>query len=104
VKLYHTTDAAEAILANGFRDSSGSYGLVDAQERPFMLTGVFVSDQIMSINEGATGEDVVEVIITDDFDLDSWELIEEGKPYREWCVPAELLNRFSRRLLTDEEI
>jgi hypothetical protein len=55
VKLYHTTDAAEAILANGFRDSSGSYGLVDAQERPFMLTGVFVSNKIVDINEGATG-------------------------------------------------
>jgi hypothetical protein len=45
VKLYHTTDAAVAILANGFRDSSGSYGLVDAQERPFILTGVFISDR-----------------------------------------------------------
>jgi hypothetical protein len=36
VKLYHTTDAAEAILANGLRDSYGSYGLTDAQGRPFM--------------------------------------------------------------------
>jgi len=44
------------------------------------------------------------VTITDDLDLDEWELVEEGKPYREWCVPAELLNRFPRRLLTDEEI
>jgi hypothetical protein len=54
-------DAAETILANGFRDSYGSYGLVDAQERPFMLTGVFVSDQIMTINEGAIGDDVLEL-------------------------------------------
>jgi hypothetical protein len=30
----------------------------------------------------------------------------EGVPTtgREWCVPEELLNRFPRRLLTDEEI
>lgn len=104
MKLYHTTDAAETILANGFRDSSGSYGLTDAQERPFMLTGVFVSNEILDVNEGATGDDVLELTLPDDFDLDYWELIEEGKPYREWCVPAELLNRFPRRLLTDEEI
>ena len=45
-----------------------------------------------------------EVTIPDDVDFDDYELIEEGMPYREWCVPAELLNRFPRRLLTDEEI
>jgi hypothetical protein len=33
-------------------------------------------------------------------------LMREGVPTtgREWCVPEELLNRFPRRLLTDEEI
>jgi hypothetical protein len=69
-----------------------------------MLTGVFVSNKILDVNEGATGDDVLELTLPDDFDLDYWELIEEGKPYREWCVPGELLNRFPRRLLTDEEI
>jgi hypothetical protein len=64
------------------------------------LTGVFVGDQIMTINEGPTGDDVIEPTLPDDFDLDYWELIEEGKPYREWCVPAEVLNRFPRRLLS----
>ena len=84
-----------AILTNGFRDSSGRDGLADARERPFILTGAFVSsDHPLSMQEGATGEDVLEAIITADFDLDSSELIEEGKRYREWCVPAELLNRF----------
>ena len=116
MKLYHRTDAAEAILANGFRNSTGSYGLVDDQGRPFMLTGVFVSDHPLSMHEGATGEDVLRVIIPDDFDIDDWELPEfpedgelpelpeDVKTYREWCLPAELLNRFPRRLLTDEEI
>ena len=47
---------------------------------------------------------MIELTVSDDFDLDYWELIEEGKRYREWCVPAEVLNRFPRRLLTDEEI
>ncbi|HVD81694.1 MAG TPA: hypothetical protein VNB87_14295 [Propionibacteriaceae bacterium] len=29
-----------------------------------------------------------------DLDLDEYEIVEEGKPYRVWCVPAEVLNRF----------
>jgi hypothetical protein len=32
VKLYHATSAAQAIFANGFRDSYGSYGVADAVE------------------------------------------------------------------------
>ena len=39
----------------------------------------------------------------DDVDFDDYELIEEGKGYRAWCVPSELLNQFPRRLLTDKE-
>ena len=33
----------------------------------------------MSINEGATGDDVLELTLRDDLDLDDYELIEEGK-------------------------
>ena len=33
----------------------------DAQKRPFMLTGIFVSNKILDINEGATGDDVLEL-------------------------------------------
>jgi hypothetical protein len=36
---------------------------------------------------------VFEVTIPDDVDFDDYELIEEGKGYREWCVPSELLNQ-----------
>jgi hypothetical protein len=42
---------------------------------------------------------VFEVTIPDDLDLDEYEILEEGKPYREWIVPAQLLNQFPRRLL-----
>ena len=82
---YHTTDAAERILDHGFRDSTGSYGL------SFELTGVFLGDSPMDINEGATGNQVLRVEFPDDVDLDDFELVEDGKPYREWCVPAELI-------------
>lgn len=37
-------------------------------------------------------------------DLDEFELVQEGMPYREWCVPAELLNTCARlRILNEEE-
>jgi hypothetical protein len=85
VKLYHTTDAGRAILEKGFRDHSGSYG------------------HILSMNDGPTGDDVLELTLPDDLGLDSWGIIEEDKRYREWCVPTELLNRFPRRLMTDDE-
>ena len=42
MKYYHATSAAQAILADGFRDWSGSYGLRDVEGTPLILTGVFI--------------------------------------------------------------
>lgn len=47
---FHTTDAAKEILRNGFRDSTGSYMFAN-----LVLTGVWLGDQIMDIDEGAVG-------------------------------------------------
>ena len=69
-----------------------------------VLSGVFLSDVPLDINEGATGEDLIEVTLPEKVDLSGYELVEDGKPYREWCVPAELLNaRALLRLLTEDE-
>jgi hypothetical protein len=103
---YHTTDAAEAILANGFRDATGSYGFVN-----FELTGVFLADMPVDVNEGAKGEQVLRVEVPDDVDLAEYGLIEEGgtaasgRPegsYREWCVPAALVNTHATVTLMSE--
>jgi hypothetical protein len=48
---YHTTDQAEAILRDGFRDGTGSFMLAG-----LTLTGVFVSRWPVDCNEGANGE------------------------------------------------
>ena len=69
---YHTTDAAEVILRDGFRDATGSYGFVD-----FELTGVWLGDSPMDVNEGAKGDQVLRVEFPDDVDLGDFELIEE---------------------------
>jgi hypothetical protein len=97
---YHTTDAADAILRHGFRDATGSYMLVK-----FELTGVWLGDSPMDINEGATGDQVLKVEFPDDVDLDGFEVVEEDKPYREWCVPAALINaRATVTLMNEDEV
>ena len=75
------------ILRHAFRDATGSYMLIDHE-----LTGVFLSDTPLDINEGAQGDQVLMVEFLDDVDVDDFELVEEGEPYRKWCVPAALIN------------
>jgi hypothetical protein len=94
---YHTTDAAAAILGHGFRDATGSYLGLAAWE----LAGVFLGDRLMDVNEGAKGDEVLQVEFPDDVDLGDFELIEEHKPYREWCVPAALINEQATVTLID---
>jgi hypothetical protein len=98
VIVYHRTDAADAILRDGFRDSEGSYGFAT-----LTLRGVFLSDVPLDVNEGATGDQLLAVTVPDDVDLDDFELIQEGAPYREWCVPAALVNERCSSELTDDE-
>lgn len=95
---FHTTDAAEEILHNGFRDTTGSYMFAG-----LLLTGVWLGDQIMDINDGAVGDQVLRVEFLDDVVLDDFEVVEEGKPYREWCVPAALINAQATVTLMDAE-
>jgi hypothetical protein len=98
VKLYHTTDSAETILTDGFRDGSGWYGMAT-----HVVTGVFFADQPVAVNEGAVGDQVIEATLPDDVDPDRFELVEEGKPYREWCIPALVNERGSIRMPPDDE-
>lgn len=97
---YHVTDAAEAILCDGFRDTTGSYMIVGLE-----LTGLWLSDRPLDSNEGTKGGQILQVELPDDIDLGDFEVIEEGKPYREWCVPADLINTHGTvTLLSDHEL
>jgi hypothetical protein len=88
--VYHSTTEAMAkeIIQNGFRDSKATYG-TDLE-----WIGVFVCDKPLDVNEGAKGSTVLRITlpVTED-ELAPYEWAEEGKPFREWCVPASLLNR-----------
>lgn len=93
MQLYHTTtsEAAANIGCEGFRDGTGIYGAT--RER----TGVWLANQPLSVNEGAKGFTllVVELDLPDD-EIACYELIEVGKPYREFCIPADMVNRSGR--------
>lgn len=72
---YHTTDAAQEILRQGFRDAEGSYMF-----RALTLRGVFPAGTPADINDGATGDDVLEVTFPDDVDLSDHAIVDDGRP------------------------
>lgn len=85
-KFYHrtTSDAARPILAEGFRDWP---------DDELEIEGVWLSDRPVDCNEGAKGDTLLAVSLQiDDEAADSYEVVEDEKPYREWCFPSALIN------------
>jgi hypothetical protein len=84
IVFHRTTEvAARAILAEGFRDARGSYGL------PIVLQGVFVSDRPVDCNEGAKGDALLSIeLAASENELVDFEIVEDGKTWREWIVPC----------------
>lgn len=100
MKTYHRTsdDAARAILSEGFRDSTGFYGT------PNRYTGVWLSDQPLDSNEGTQEGPVLEVTLAlTEEAMARYEWVQEQLHYREWLMPAALINQHSSVRLVDEE-
>ncbi len=89
--LYHRTNAGAAILADGFRDGTGSY----MTDRTF--SGVWLSDQPLDEDEGASGSTLLSIDVPEATVVE-FEWIEEGKGYREFLVPAAVVNQFRSTL------
>ena len=90
VALYHRTSrqAARAILTRGFRDTSGYYGTARR------TSGMWLSDRPLNSNEGTSEGVLLRVILrVSGRELHKYEWREAGKPYREWQMPAVLVNR-----------
>jgi hypothetical protein len=86
-RFYHRTsaEAADVILVSGFKDCT---------HRELNIRGVWLSNIPLDSNEGATEGPLLQVVLTLPADkMDAWEVVEEGKPYREWCIPAKVVNR-----------
>ncbi len=87
--VYHRTslDAAVSILKGGFKNATSTY-LVRSEH-----TGVWVSDCERDPTGGALGDALLTVsTVFSESDLDAFEWVEDDKPYREWLIPAHLLN------------
>jgi hypothetical protein len=94
--LYHRTNAAAAILSEGFRDGGGTFLTTE------WWTGVWLSNVPLDGNEGADGDTLLRLELPEQMIAD-YEVIEDGKPYREWLVPARLINEKAGGLCVVEE-
>jgi hypothetical protein len=88
VRLFHVTSskAAREILRSGFKDGAQAVGIEG-------MRGVWLSDRPLDANEGIT-DDTAVLAVTFDVPLDRlafYELVEDDKPYREWCIPASVI-------------
>lgn len=88
--LYHRTYAAEAIIRDGFHDGAGN------SLRPDVVAGVFVSDQPLDERDGALGNVVLVVSGVPEEAVARFEWLrpENMRSFREFVVPAAVLNRF----------
>jgi hypothetical protein len=87
--LYHRTsrESAKQIQADGFRDGVGNYLTENSH------SGVWLSNVPLDENEGASGDVLLEITVSlTEADVSKYEWAEEGKGYREFLIPAELLN------------
>src|SRR5262245_19846428 len=92
---YHRTYHADEILTGGFRDGTGLY--LTSQER----SGVWLSDRPLDANEGARGDTLLRLEIPD-YVLTPYEWVEDDKMYREFLIPADVVNRYGPPTLVDE--
>lgn len=87
--LYHRTDpeSAKQIQAHGFRDGVGYHGTTSEH------SGVWLSNVPLDENEGAFGDVLLEITVSlTEAEVSEYEWVEEGKGYREFQIPAELIN------------
>lgn len=99
--VYHRTSgaAASAIRREGFRDATGTYLTEN------LHTGVWVSDYPLDSNTGAHGDTLLRIALNvPDTALATFEWDEGSeKGYREFLIPAAVLNTHGTVELVDED-
>ena len=97
--FYHRTNAhnAHAIIASGFHNSTGHF----LNNR--IWTGAWLSSIPVDSEHGAEGDALLMVKLEiDDRELARWEWATEGRTYREWLIPANIINRCATFELVDQ--
>jgi hypothetical protein len=93
--LFHRTNVAAQIQAGGFRDSTACY-MTDR-----LHTGIWFSNVPRDESEGADGDTLLRMNVPEELIAD-FEWIEEGKGYREWLIPAAIVNQFGPAVIVNE--
>lgn len=90
MKLYHRTYSAEAILWDGFHDGEGNYPTLEVHR------GVWVYDEPLDERDGALGNVVLVISGVPEAAVAAFEWLHPLRllTFREFLVPADLLNRF----------
>ena len=105
MRLYHLTTNKVAVLIqkNGFKDNFGSYGIFDSKtKQPKQLKGVFFTNCVEIVsgylfkeekgkNIGCESVFIVKIPLKQ---ISDYELVEKNKIYREWCIPATIVNKY----------
>jgi len=92
----HDRGRARHIVACGFRDSKGYYGTEN------LHSGVWLSDRPLDADEGTVGNALLRVELNiGDREFTQFEWIEDGKPYREWLIPACLINELGTIVMAE---
>ena len=83
-----TPEDARSVIESGFKNGSG-YFLSNR-----IWTGVWLSSVPIGSDHGAEGDALLMVELEiDDGELARWEWVAEGRTYREWLIPANILNK-----------
>lgn len=100
MKVYHGTnlEAGERIEREGFRDATRGYHTTGQH------TGVWVSDSPRVGDFGLGYKDAWFEIEISEQVIEPFEWVEEGKTYREWLVPAHVINTHARRRMPTDEL
>lgn len=93
MRLYHVTDrgSAEKILEQGFEDSEVLHDNEELQVGVWFADRCLAGENDVGPRLGPIADVALELDLPDDV-AEQYERREEGKPYREFCVPADLVN------------
>ena len=101
LNFYHRTSAdnARAILEHGFQDSAGYLWGIRAWR------GVWLSGGRLSCGEGVGSDTLLKVTLDiPEHELARWEWTGEKGCFREWLIPAALINpRMTAEVVTEPE-
>ena len=100
-----TREVALQIIKDGFRDGTYHYPTDRLDTGEYIQqehTGVWLSDCSLDENEGHAGDTTLCIEIPDDV-VEQYEWIEKAKGYRQFLVPAVVVNHFGPPTISCED-